>query len=206
MVALLTAAATAQAITFNEVARFNVSFAFNADIDQNGVEDNPKYIGTNPNGVAWNGSKLYLAGYDNGGDFAGTALIEVINPTRTGLVTLTDADFSDAFAKQFPATAFRGYTGIAIQGDRVAAAYDAGSAVATGIQVFDTADNSKIWDMSAAGTTARGAAASPLIPALMERGAPGRGLLGRHSPVDAAPCRTPRPAPRSTVLKFPTPA
>lgn len=153
-------ATVAQAIEFNEVARFNVSFAFNSDLDpdDSSVDDNPKFIGTNPLGVAWNGSKLYLAGFDNfGSSLLPVGLIEVLNATRTGEVALTDADFSDAFGQKFQPSG-RGYTGIELSGDSLAAAYGAGSATPDGIQVFNTSDNSLRWDIGGAnpGTTARG--------------------------------------------------
>ncbi|WP_425398649.1 dockerin type I domain-containing protein [Aeoliella sp.] len=151
---------SSRAIEFNEVARFDVSFAFASDLvpDDGSVDDNPKYIGTNPLGIAWNGSKLYLAGHDNfGTSLLPIGLIEVLNPTRTGEVDLEDADFSEKFGTIFQPTG-RGYTNLELQGRMLAAGYDEGSDTSNAIQLFDTANNTLLWDLSAAGITARGGA------------------------------------------------
>lgn len=160
MVANLCYSAPSRAIEFNEIARFDVSFAFASDLvpDDGSVDDNPKYIGTNPLGVAWNGSKLYLAGHDNfGSSLLPIGLIEVLNPTRTGEVDLEDADFSEMFGAIFQPTG-RGYTNLELQGNRLAAGYDEGSNTSNAIQLFDTDNNTLVWDLSAAGIVARGGA------------------------------------------------
>ncbi len=149
---------SAVAIQLNEVARFNVNFAFNSDLDTEDeiTDDNAKYIGTNPLGVAWNGTKLYLAGHDNfGSSLLPVGLIEVLNPTQTGIVGLVDADFSDNFGTIFQPTG-RGYTGLELSGNRLAASYDNGNATDNGIQLFDTTTNSLVWDLGDAGITGRG--------------------------------------------------
>ncbi len=145
--------AVASAVEFNEIARFNVSFAFNADINNDGTADNPQYIGTNPLAIAWNGSKLYLAGF-NQGTFPGAGIIEVLNAgSQTGLQTPTAAGFSSVISLQNPPFG-RGYTGLSIKGNRLAASYDEGSASVNGIQLFDTATNTKLWDLSASSVPA----------------------------------------------------
>lgn len=151
-------AGNASAIEFNEIARFDVSYAFSSDLDpeDTSFDDNPKYIGTNPLAVAWNGSKLYLAGHDNfGTSLLPIGLIEVLNPTRTGVNVLGDADFGAKFGDIFQPQG-RGYTGLELSGSDLAAAYDDGAASANAIQLFDTSSNSLQWDLSNAGITGRG--------------------------------------------------
>ncbi len=158
-------ATVARTIEFNEIARFDVSFAFASDLDTEDeiLDDNPKFIGTNPLAVAWNGSKLYLAGHDNfGSSLLPIGLIEVLNPTRTGINDLEDADFSAKFGDIFQPSG-RGYTGLELSGNQLAASYDNGGnnppeGTANAIQLFDTTDNSLIWDLTAAGLTSRGGA------------------------------------------------
>ncbi|TWT78389.1 hypothetical protein Pla123a_11800 [Posidoniimonas polymericola] len=148
----------AAAIEFNEIARFDVSFAFSSDLDPDdtSVDDNPKFIGTNPLAVAWNGSKLYLGGHDNfGSSLLPIGLIEVLNPTRTGINVLSDADFGPKFGEIFQPLG-RGYTGLELSGSGLAAAYDDGAASGDAIQLFDTSSNSLLWDLSDAGITGRG--------------------------------------------------
>jgi hypothetical protein len=170
---LLLSSSPTQAIVFTEVARFNVSLAYNSNIGTPEVpEVNPLYIGNNPLAIAWNGSKLYLSGMDNSG-LLEAGLIEVLNPTQTGIVpTLTAADFSPRFGQLFTDTASRGYIGLELKGNRLAAAFDAGSARPESIQLFDTTNNTKVWDLSAAGiTNLRGGAGVNFDPGF--NGAPG---------------------------------
>ena len=47
------------------------------------------FIGVNAVAVAWNGLKLYVAGYNNSGTFGETSIIEITNATASGLVTPT---------------------------------------------------------------------------------------------------------------------
>jgi hypothetical protein len=146
----------ASAVEFNEIARFDVSFAFDADLNNDnnpdGMNDNPKFIGNNSLAIAWNGSKLYIAGFDNVSAYPGVGIIEMLNTSATGLVTSGDADFSAKFGALTPPVS-RGYTGLAIKGNRLAASYDPGGAPepapAAGIQLFDTSANSLVWNLSA---------------------------------------------------------
>lgn len=190
---LLGQGSRSSAIEFSEIARFDVSFAFASDLDPEDdfFDDNPKYIGTNPLAIAWNGSKLYLGGTDNfGTSLLPIGLIEVINPTRTGVHTLDAGDFGDKFGDIFQPQG-RGYTGLDLSGDRLAASYDNGSATANGIQLFDTATNTLVWDLNAAGITGRGGSGVSFDPGF-NGGSGGQGVAwttfgsGRRALQDAA--------------------
>ncbi|TWT48290.1 PEP-CTERM sorting domain-containing protein [Botrimarina hoheduenensis] len=164
--ALVGAALPAAAIDFNEIARFDISFSSVADLDPDDliVVDNPQFIGTNALAVAWNGSKLYLGGYDNfGSSLLPIGLIEVLNPTRTGIIELEASDFGTPFGQIFQPVG-RGYTGVDLNGGSLAAAYDNGSNTSNAFQLFDTATNSLDWDLTAAGIVARGGASVTFDP------------------------------------------
>lgn len=149
-----------EALEFNEVARFSIGLTSNAFLDpETETMPNPSYIGNNPIGVAWNGSKLYVAGFDNGASVAGTALIEITNATDTG--EITEPTYSPVFGQEFPPSS-RGYTALAIQGDRLAASFDDGASDPNGIQLFDTATNTQVWSADARGGS--GVAFDPGFP------------------------------------------
>ena len=175
-IALAVVSAPVSAITLTEVtARLDMSTSPSppTSIEQDPpaepiLDNNPQYIGTNPLGVAWDGSRLYVAGFDNfGSSELPIGLIEVLNPASlTGDVTLGAADFSPAFG-QILQDSGRGYTGLDLSGGSLAASFDGGAASSDAIQVFDTADNSLVWDLSASGVMDRagsGVAFDPGFP------------------------------------------
>lgn len=141
-----TTAAHAQ-IGLWELARFDLSLTSNGS--------NAQFIGSNPIGVGWNGSKLYIAGFNSGTTTVNTALIEVTNAasvtnySASGFVTPT---YSSPFSS-LSSSASRGYTGLAMNGNQLAASFDAGSNSVNGIQMFNAATNSQSWNLSASGTT-----------------------------------------------------
>lgn len=130
-----------QAVDFTEIARFDIS-GTSINTEEPTPDDD---VGVNAVALAWNGSKLYLAGFNNSGSFGETSIIEITNTTATGLVTPT---FSSKFSTDGFTPAGRGFSGLALSpdGSQLAAAYDDGLAgTPLGMQVFDTSDNSQTW-------------------------------------------------------------
>lgn len=128
MIATLLAAAiagTANAqIQMREVQRIDL-FALNND--QSSV-----FIGTNVSAIAWNGTDLFAAGF-NGAAASGT-----------GIARYSGGSFQlMQFISGTPGA--RGFSGLDVSGNRLAAAYDDGAADAQGLQVFDTDTNSVLW-------------------------------------------------------------
>ena len=131
--------ATSQAVTLQEVARFDVA----ASADGGGTS----YIGNNPSAVAWNGRQLFIAGFNSSGGSADTAIIEITNALSTGVNVA-------AFGTPFGALAtpnLRGYSGLDIEGTVLAAAYDDGGSDPNGIQAFDASAGTQNWARSARG-------------------------------------------------------
>jgi hypothetical protein len=141
-------AATHAQIGLYELARFDLSLSASGT--------SAAYIGSNPTAVGWNGSKLYVAGYNASGLGSGTAAIVeitnaagVTNGSVSGFVTPT---YSTAFGSgTFDNT--RGYTGLAMNGTTLLASLDAGTNRPTGLQAFAPATNVKLWDLANSGTT-----------------------------------------------------
>ncbi|TWT48289.1 PEP-CTERM sorting domain-containing protein [Botrimarina hoheduenensis] len=136
----LAAVTGADAITFQEIARFDVSGA-SSDVAS------PDFIGNNPSAVAWDAGKLYVAGFVNGPASAQSAIIEVTNAGSTGANVAT---FSSAFGGlTTPNT--RGFSGLDLENGVLAAAYDDGAADPNGIRAFNAATNTQTWAKNARG-------------------------------------------------------
>ena len=140
--------ARAQAtIGLYELARFNLNSTSSGS--------NAEFIGSNPIAVGWNGSKLYVAGFNGSAATANTSVIEITNAasvtnwTASGFVTPT---YSSTFGT-ISTAASRGYTGLAMQGNQLLASYDGGSNSPNGIQMFDASSNARSWNLTASGTT-----------------------------------------------------
>lgn len=167
--AMMTAPVHAQ-IGLYEVARF--------DLGATSSSTNAAFIGSNPVAVAWNGSRLWVAGYNGSGAAGSTSIVEITNATQQGFVNPT---YSTPFGTIASVPNTRGYTGLAISGTLIGASLDLGSATATGIQGFSTA-NQKLWDLSASGTnttnigTTRGFAGPAFDPGFQGNPAQGSGL------------------------------
>ncbi len=161
-----------------EVARFDLSATANA-------ANSATFIGDNPLAVGWNGSKLYVAGGNralgNTSTTASAAIIEITNVAgASGFVTPT---YSSTFgALTTPSSSFRGYTGLAMKGNELAASFDFGSNSANGIQLFNASANTQTWNLTASGSTSanvsttRGMAGPDFDPGYNGDAASGSGL------------------------------
>ena len=104
-----------------------------------------QYIGSNPSAIAWDGTDLYVAGFNNSGGVAPTALIKVTdalgaNPTL-GL----------PFGQNPSTPALRGHSGLDIRSGVLVAAYDAGTSVSNGLAAYDTA-GTQLWTSALRGS------------------------------------------------------
>ena len=170
-VATLPVKAQPASIGLFEIARFN--------LDSTANSANPEFIGSNPVAVGWNGSKLFVAGLNASGTTATTSIIEITNAANaSGFVTPT---YSSRFGS-ISAPNLRGYTGLAMSGNQLAASFDPGSNTPSGYQMFNATDNSLVWNLTASGTTTgnigttRGYAGPAFDPGFQGNAAQGGGL------------------------------
>lgn len=153
-----------------EIARF--------DLGASSSSTNAAFIGSNPAAVAWNGSRLWVAGFNGSATATTTSLVEITNATEQGVLTAT---YSTPFGTISSVGSSRGYTGLSISGSILGASFDSGANTATGIQAFSTG-NQKMWDLSASGTTTanigttRGMAGPAFDPGFQGNPAQGSGL------------------------------
>ncbi|MBM4012189.1 MAG: hypothetical protein FJ286_12550 [Planctomycetes bacterium] len=159
MLAALCAAAPVVAhgqIQLTEVTRYNLFTTRNPEATGGG-DPNPLFTGNNTSAVAWNGSRLFVAGINNVGVSDITGIIEILNTSTTGIVASTAVQYGNRFGVQ-PGTvdSGRGYSGLAISEDRLFAAWDNDSEF-NGLGQFagydvSTAANSTLWTTSDRGS------------------------------------------------------
>ena len=93
---LVPAGARGQPIQFTEVTRFNLPAVTSAEASPGVL--NPNYIGNTAAAVAWNGSRLFVAGFRNGSAVTTTGIIEILNTSTTGVVTSTGVQYGRSSA------------------------------------------------------------------------------------------------------------
>ena len=130
----LAASATAQDIVLTELATVDLTPLATAGDD---------FIGTNPSGIAWDGTDLFVAGFNNSG-VAGDAGLAKITGALSGTPTIA------AVFGKLTTPSLRGYSGIDLSGGILSAAYDDGAADPDGITAWDTSGN-KLWAQEARG-------------------------------------------------------
>lgn len=122
------------AIAGTGVASGQLEFQLVNQIDLIATQDpaSDSFIGSNPSTVAWDGTDMYVAGWNNGrGD-----------GTEHGIVQIADAANSDALGTGFglrPTNNFRGYLSLDVRDGRVAAAFENGGDDPQGLAIYDGA-------------------------------------------------------------------
>lgn len=137
LVLLALPAAAAAQVSLTHVGTVDVSVTSNAA--------NPEYIGNNPTAVAWNGTDLWVAGFNNLGTAGTTAIIRVSN-------ALTAPVFGTTFGVNAGTPSSRGYTGLDLVGSTLLASYDPGASSPVGITAWDL-NGAPLWAKAARGSS-----------------------------------------------------
>ncbi|MFM7205740.1 MAG: hypothetical protein ACKO4T_03600, partial [Planctomycetaceae bacterium] len=146
-------AAVQAQVTLTEIKRFNLDTITSATIADGSA--NPRYVGNSVNSVAWNGSRLFVAGFVNSAlaGYENQGIIEILNTGSTGVVTSGNVQYGNRFGF-FPGINQRGYTGISLSGSRVYASLDLGSAfpasTAPGMAGYDVSGTNpvQLWALN----------------------------------------------------------
>jgi len=110
-------------VTLTEIKRFNLDAIVSATTSDGST--NARYIGNSVNSVAWNGSRLFVAGFVNSAEagFDSQGIIEIQNTATTGIVTSANVQYGNRFGS-YPGVNQLGYTGLTISGNRLFASSD----------------------------------------------------------------------------------
>ncbi|MFM9024020.1 MAG: autotransporter-associated beta strand repeat-containing protein, partial [Planctomycetaceae bacterium] len=141
--ALLAAACWAAAPSVCRAQSPSINERLRLDLLTTSGPANAAFIGTNPSAVAWDGTRLYVAGF-NSQSTRNTGIVEVQAPLAApGFVV---PSFSAAFGLRSTNQNF-GYSGLALQQGTLAAAWDNGAGMTNPITAFDAAaGNAPIWN------------------------------------------------------------
>lgn len=136
VLSLLSFAATTSAqVAMNLLATVDVSSTANGT--------NPEYIGNNPIAVAWNGTDLFLAGFNSSGAAGNAAICKISN-------ALTTPTPNAAFGIVTGTPNVRGYIGLDVLGSTLVASYDPGAVSPVGITAWDL-NGVSLWAKSGRG-------------------------------------------------------
>jgi hypothetical protein len=139
-------------------AQFRMVHLGTVDVDKASTGGDPSFIASSPSAVAWDGTNLWLGGFNNKAVPDAVGLVKIEN-------ALTTPVFSPAFGVQLGTPAFRGFSGLDYDaaGQRVYAAFDEGSTDgnALGISAWDatvtpTSITPSLWTKFARGSSGVG--------------------------------------------------
>ncbi len=112
-------------------------------------------IGSNPSAVAWNGTDLYVSGFNASGNAGNSAIVRVSNALGAGAIGTSFGAFSVPDG--------RGYSGLAVQGNTLLASLDTGAGTASSEQAFNL-DGTFRWNIVATDQARRGTAGPAFDP------------------------------------------
>ena len=113
------------------------------DVASASISANPQFTGTNPSAMAWNGTDIWVAGFNNQGAIGTTGI------AKCG-TALTAPTWGTAFGVSLVTPSLRGYSGLDVDGTRLVAAYDFGAIDPNGITAWDL-NGTFLWAKSARG-------------------------------------------------------
>ena len=113
------------------------------DLNSTSLATNPQFIGSNPSAIAWENGDLIVAGFNGGTTAAPIGLVRVSNVLGTPTI-------GTPFGVIASTPASRGYSGIAAQGGKIAAAHDFGSNQTNAWRLYNT-DGTLAWSSTESG-------------------------------------------------------
>ena len=132
----------ASAVDLTEVARFN--------LDSTSDSMNSEFIGSNASSVAWNGSRLFVGGFNGSGGSADVGLLEVENASVSGINNAPTFSRLNTFSAT-PASG--GVIGLDLHDDTLAVAYDnTASGTPGGFSAYDVTTGTMRWSVDQRGS------------------------------------------------------
>jgi hypothetical protein len=126
-------------------AQVTMSLLKTIDTSSTATAGVPSYVGNNVSAIAWDGTDLFIGGYNSSGATAATGIVKVSS-------ALTTPTFGAAFGV-FNTANSRGITGLAKRGNLVYAALDNGAGSSASARGFDAMTGGLLWNIAPDGGT-----------------------------------------------------
>jgi len=121
-------------------AQVTMSLLKTIDTSSTSTAGGASYVGNNVSAIAWDGTDLFVGGYNSSGATAATGIVKISN-------ALTSASFGPAFGV-FNTANSRGITGLAKRGNLVYAALDNGAGSNASARGFDATTGALTWNIA----------------------------------------------------------
>ena len=115
-----------------QAAVISMSLIQTIDTTSTSNSANAEYVGNNVSAIAWNGSSLYVGGY-------------VSAAGNTGISRYNGGVWSAAFGVAATAQGSRGFTGLAVKGNTLAAGWDGGANSVNSVRAFNATTGAQNW-------------------------------------------------------------
>ena len=119
----------------SQAAVINLSLIKTIDTSSTSNAANSNFVGSNVSGIAWNGTDLWVGGYNASGATANTAMAKYDGTTNT---------WGASFGAISTANS-RGITGLALKGNNLAAAWDNGANNVNSVRSFNATTGAQSW-------------------------------------------------------------
>jgi len=139
--------ALAAILATSAVAQIQLTPLGTIDLDSTAVSTNAEFVGSNPAAIAWDGTDLYIAGFNSSGVAAEVAIVRI----AAALTNPSSPTFGPRFGVLGATPNLRGYSGLDSAAEGLAAAYDFGASNPNGITFFDGANGALLWAKAARG-------------------------------------------------------
>lgn len=121
-------------------AQISMSLIRTIDTSSTAVNTNTNFVGSNVSAIAWNGSKLWVGGYNQAGSTANTAIAAFDTSTST---------WGTSFGT-FATANLRGMTQMAVRGNQLATALDNGAGNVNSVRSFNASTGALQWSTGGA--------------------------------------------------------
>lgn len=128
-------AAVAGLAAASQAAVVNLSLIKTIDTTSTATAGNAQYVGTNVSGIAWNGTDLWVGGYNGGAANLNTGIAKYDGTSNT---------WGASFGNLATANS-RGITGLALKGNNLAAGWDNGAGSANSARAFNATTGAQSW-------------------------------------------------------------
>lgn len=128
-------AAVAGLAAASQAAVINLSLIKTIDTSSTSNAANNNFVGSNVSGIAWNGTDLWVGGYNASGVTANTAIAKYDGTSNT---------WGASFGAISTANS-RGITGLAIKGNNLAAGWDNGVGSVNSVRSFNATTGTQSW-------------------------------------------------------------